>query len=225
MKLTMLLAGVLTVIAAAGSGCATTGKGADDTAPSVRVRMETSKGDIVLELDREHAPISVAHFLKYADRGAYDGTTFHRVVENFVIQGGGWTPDPHDVLVERAKLDKQAGHPDIPIKNEWQNGLKNVRGTIAMAREADPDSATREFYINVQDNPRLDTAREKTGNAGYAVFGRVIEGMDVVDAIRRVPTRSATVTGVDDGSMENVPVDPVLIRKVERAGGDGAKKR
>jgi peptidyl-prolyl cis-trans isomerase A (cyclophilin A) len=221
MRRTTWMVGMLMVFAAAiGSGCHASGNGEtaamDDGAPAVRVRMETTKGDIVVELDREHAPISVANFLKYADRGDYDGTIFHRVMENFVIQGGGWTPDPHDGLVERARLEKEKGHPDVPIKNEWHNGLKNSRGTIAMARETDPDSATREFYINVQDNPKLDTPRDKTGNAGYAVFGRVVEGMDVVDAIRRVPTKTVNVTGVDDGSMENVPVEPVLIRKVQR---------
>jgi cyclophilin family peptidyl-prolyl cis-trans isomerase len=214
MRFTLVHAGVLTVIAAAISGCAKPANSAKvaDTDPTVRVRMQTDMGDIVVELDRERAPISVANFLMYTDRGAYDGTVFHRVMENFVIQGGGWTPE----LVERAKLDKQAGNPDVPIRNEWQNGLKNTRGTIAMARETDPDSATREFYINVQDNPRLDTAREKTGNAGYAVFGRVVGGLDVVDAIRRVPTHSVTIPGADDGPMENVPVTPVVIRKVER---------
>jgi cyclophilin family peptidyl-prolyl cis-trans isomerase len=178
----------------------------------VRVRMDTTMGAIVVELDQQHAPITVANFLSYTDSHAYDGTTFHRVVENFVIQGGGWTPD----LKERAKDAAAAGHPDVPIKNEWQNGLKNVRGSIAMARDAAPDTATREFYINVQDNPKLDTAREKTGNAGYAVFGRVIEGMDVVDRIRHVPTHSVNVPGVTDGSMENVPVEAVVVRKVER---------
>ncbi len=214
MKNPMVLHGLFNVWAAIFLlGCAAHGVRADaDRDSPVRVRMETSKGEIVLELDREHAPISVANFLKYAERGAYDGTTFHRVVENFVIQGGGWTPE----LVERARLDKEAGHPDVPIKNEWQNGLKNVRGTIAMARDADPDTATREFYINVADNGRLDTAREKTGNAGYAVFGKVVSGMDVVDAIRHVKTGPRVVKGVDDGSMENVPEEVVLIRKVTR---------
>jgi peptidyl-prolyl cis-trans isomerase A (cyclophilin A) len=104
----------------------------------------------------------------------------------------------------------------VPIKNEWQNGLKNERGTIAMARETEPDSATREFFINLADNARLDTAREKTGNAGYAVFGRVVKGMDVVDRIAAAPTRNVDVPGVTDGSMQNVPVGAVVIRKVER---------
>lgn len=189
-------------------------KARDNSGPSVMVTMQTTAGDIVLELDREHAPITVANFLSYADRGAYDGTIFHRVMPAFVIQGGGWTPD----LKERAKAEAATGKPDVPIKNEWQNGLKNMRGTIAMARETDPDSATREFYINVADNAKLDTAREKSGNAGYAVFGHVVKGMDVVDRIKDGATRSVDVPGVTDGSMENVPVDPVMILHVRRGG-------
>src|SRR5262249_12268291 len=102
-------------------------------------------------------------------------------------------------------------------------GLKNVRGTIPMARDEGPDTATREFYINVQDNPKLDTAREKTGNAGYAVFGRVVEGMDVVDVIRHVKTAAREVAGVTDGSMGNVPVEAVVIRKVVRVGSGAAR--
>src|SRR5690349_2536052 len=127
MKLMTLIAGALIVATSAVTfGCATSTKSAAaaDTAPTVRVRMQTSKGDILLELDREHAPISVANFLAYTERGDYDGTVFHRVVENFVIQGGGWTPD----LIDRGKLAKDAGNPDVTIKNEWQNGLKNTRG-------------------------------------------------------------------------------------------------
>ena len=185
----------------------------------VFMRMTTSKGDLVLELDRGKAPITVDNFIGHAERGAYDGTTFHRVVKDFVIQGGGWTPD----LKERAKADAAAGKPDKPIKNEWQNGLKNVRGTIAMAREEGPDTATREFYINCQDNPKLDTAREKTGNAGYAVFGRVVAGMNVVDSIRGVKTEPRTVPGVTDGSMENVPADPIVIVKVRSISKEDAE--
>lgn len=181
----------------------------------VTVVMETSAGEIELALDGERAPISVANFLKYADTGAYDGTIFHRVVENFVIQGGGWTPE----LVERAKAAAGVGRPDVPIVNEWRNGLKNARGSIAMAREAAPDSATREFYINVQDNPKLDTARPNTGDAGYAVFGSVVRGMEVVDRIRVAPTRSVVVAGVEDGSMKNVPTEPIVIRGVRRVRG------
>jgi peptidyl-prolyl cis-trans isomerase A (cyclophilin A) len=162
-----------------------------------RVRMTTTLGDIVIELDRERAPVSVANFLVYVDRGEYDGTVFHRVIDNFMIQGGGYSPELRE-LPSRGV-----------IKNEWANGLKNVRGTIAMAREKAPDSATREFYINVADNPRLDTARDVTGNAGYAVFGRVVDGMDVVDKIRRLPT------GARNG-MENVPEEPPVVTRVTR---------
>lgn len=204
-----LLPAVLVIAACASGGPAAR----DEESPDcVFVTMTTSMGDIELELFPNRAPITVANFLSLADRGAYDGTTFHRVVRDFVIQGGGWTPD----LKERAKADAAAGHADTPIKNEWENGLKNERGSIAMAREEAPDTATREFYINVRDNPKLDTARPTTGNAGYAVFGRVVEGMDVVDRIRSVPTGPREVPGVTDGSMGNVPVTPVVITRVRR---------
>ncbi|MCC6659942.1 MAG: peptidylprolyl isomerase [Phycisphaerales bacterium] len=186
---------------------------AEEQGGCIHIVMSTSEGEIKIELDPDRAPITVANFLKYADRGAYDGTTFHRVVEGFVIQGGGWTPDLH----ERAKADAAAGRKDQPIRNEWRNGMKNTRGTIAMARDAGPDTATREFYINVQDNPKLDTGREQTGNAGYAVFGWVADGMDVVDRIRHMPTSPREVGGVTDGSMANVPVTPVVITSVRRA--------
>jgi peptidyl-prolyl cis-trans isomerase A (cyclophilin A) len=179
------------------------------------VRMTTTAGDILLELDREHAPVSVDHCLAYARRGAYDGTIFHRVMPAFVIQGGGFDKD----LNERAKADEKAGHPDKPIKNEWTNGLKNTRGTIAMAREADPDTATREFYINVADNAKLDTPREQTGKAGYAVFGRVIAGMDVVDAIRQGKTRE-----LPERDMKDVPVEPVVITRVVAITKDEAER-
>jgi cyclophilin family peptidyl-prolyl cis-trans isomerase len=182
--------------------------------------MSTSTGDIILELDRERAPITVANFEGYIARGAYDGTTFHRVIEQFVIQGGGWTPD----LRERAKEDAARGRPDVPIRNEWTNGLKNERGTIGMARETDPDSATREFYINVVDNARLDSARPTAGNAGYAVFGRVIAGMEVVDRIRAVPNGPRDVAGVTDGSMNNVPHQPVVILRMEKIDREAAER-
>lgn len=194
------------------TGCSATQTLPADRTGVVPVQLDTSAGEIVLELDPSHAPITVANFLKYADSRAYDGTVFHRVVKGFVIQGGGWAPD----LKERAKDAAAEGHPDVPIKNEWQNGLKNVRGTIAMARDEGPDTATREFYINLVDNPKLDLAREKAGNAGYAVFGRVVKGMDVVDRIGAVATRNVNVAGVTDGSMENVPVEAVVIRRVQR---------
>lgn len=193
---------------AACSGPSTVGGG-----PSDVVTFETSAGDITVELDHAHAPITVDWFILRVLRGDYNGTTFHRVVPGFVIQGGGWTPD----LQERAKLAAAAGKPDVTIRNEWQNGLKNTRGTIAMAREKDPDSATREFFINLADNAKLDTPREVSGGAGYAVFGRVVAGMEVVDRIAAVSTRSVDVPGVTDGSMQNVPVEPVVIRRVRHA--------
>jgi cyclophilin family peptidyl-prolyl cis-trans isomerase len=172
-----------------------------------RVRMVTSLGEIVLELDRERAPVSVANFMRYVDRGEYNGTIFHRVVQNFVIQGGGYTPSFAEIPTYGV------------IKNEWQNGLKNVRGTIAMARETAPDSATSQFYINVADNTRLDGAREVTGGAGYAVFGHVVEGMDVVDRIQRlaVTTRDTrTATGEPGETLQNVPTPAPVIERMER---------
>ena len=177
----------------------------------VLVEVTTTRGPITLELDPAHAPITVANFLYHVRAGHYDGTVIHRVVPGFVIQGGGWTSD----LVERAKADAAAERPDALIKNEWQtSGLKNLRGTIAMAREKEPDSATREFFINLADNAKLDTPREVSGNAGYAVFGRVVGGMDVVDAIAAVPTRPRPETGVTDGSMNNVPVEAIVVTRV-----------
>jgi cyclophilin family peptidyl-prolyl cis-trans isomerase len=189
-------------------GCAADRAYTGPARPIETVRMDTSAGEIVLELDRDKAPISVENFLAYAERGAYDGTVFHRVIPTFVIQGGGYDAR----LIERAKVDAAAGTADKPIKNEWRNGLKNVRGTIGMARDADPDTATREFYINVADNARLDTARETTGNAGYAVFGKVVKGMDVVDAIK-----SGETYAIPERDMKDVPLVPVVIKSVRRA--------
>jgi peptidyl-prolyl cis-trans isomerase A (cyclophilin A) len=194
----------LVVVAALLTACASTQKAASK-GDSEYVRMSTTAGDIVLQLDRDRAPISTENFLAYARRGSYDGTIFHRVIPTFVIQGGGFEKD----LTERAKRDAAAGHPDQPIHNEWTNGLKNTRGTIAMARDAEPDTATREFYINVADNAKLDGPRPQTGNAGYAVFGRVIAGMDVVDSIKQGKT-----TSLPERDMKDVPVDPVVITSV-----------
>lgn len=159
---------------------------------SVLVEFETNYGDITIELDGEHAPVSVANFLAYLNEGAYDNTIFHRVMPGFVVQGGGHTAD----LTE---LPSKA-----PIINEWQNGLKNVRGSIGMAREQEPDSATRQFYFNLANNIQLDAGRPNTGNAGYAVFGKVVGGMDVLDRIALVPTTKVK-------GMENVPVEPVRL--------------
>ena len=172
-----------------------------DNAPLVYVLMKTSKGEIVLELNREKAPISVKNFLSYTDKKFYDETIFHRVMSTFMIQGGGFT------------VDMQKKPTDPPIKNEWKNGLKNVRGSIAMARTSAPDSATCQFFINVVDNSMLDQPR---GGAAYAVFGKVVAGMDVVDAIRDTPTENK-------GRFANVPVEPVIIRMVSRLSDEKAR--
>jgi peptidyl-prolyl cis-trans isomerase A (cyclophilin A) len=158
-----------------------------------KVRLTTSAGDIVVELDAAKAPKSTANFLQYVRSGHYNGTVFHRVIETFMIQGGGYTAD----------LQQKPTKAAIPLESD--NGLNNVRGTLAMARTGDPNSATSQFFINVVDNPFLDKAQSRDGN-GYAVFAKVIEGMDVVDKIKSVPTREA-------GMHQNLPVTPVTIRK------------
>lgn len=165
----------------------------------VYVLFQTTKGEIAVELDPMRAPVSVANFLGYADRGDYNNTIFYRVIPGFVVQGGGYGID----FVERKG--------QAPIVNEWTNGLKNTRGTIGMARDSAPDTATREFYFNCADNARLDTAREKTGNAGYAVFGHIVRGMDVLDIIRTAPTSPRP-----DVDMHDVPVEPVIVISVTR---------
>jgi len=154
------------------------------------VKLETSMGDVVIELDRKAAPITADNFLGYVREGFYDGTIFHRVISGFMIQGGGFT----------AEMKQKGTHQ--PIVNEAGNGLKNDRGTIAMARTNNPDSATAQFFINHRDNAFLDYAGP--GNPGYAVFGRVTEGMDVVDEIAAVRT-------TQKGSYSDVPVEPVVI--------------
>ena len=166
----------------------------------VFAKLSTSKGDIILELNESKAPLSVANFVQYIKDGHYDGTTFHRVIGNFMIQGGGFTPDM-----------KQKGT-RAPIKNEWQNGLKNSRGTISMARTSMADSATSQFFINVVDNRGLDMPRD---GAAYAVFGRVIGGMEVVDAIRNVKTGRK-------GGMQDVPLEDVMITKASLLSADEA---
>jgi len=154
--------------------------------------MKTSKGDITLELLADKAPITVQNFLSYVDENFYDGTIFHRVIKGFMIQGGGLTPD----LIEKPTKP--------PIKNEAANGLKNKRGTITMARMPEIDSATCQFFINHVDNSFLDHKDNTAGGFGYAVFGKVIEGMDVVHAI----ANSKTMTR---GSMNDVPRETILI--------------
>jgi peptidyl-prolyl cis-trans isomerase B (cyclophilin B) len=157
------------------------------------VTIHTSKGDIRLVLFADKAPVTVENFLQYAREGFYDGTIFHRVISYFMIQGGGYTAD-----MERKPTRD-------PISNEADNGLKNQRGTIAMARTMDVDSATAQFFINVEDNPGLDhSGKANSAEWGYAVFGKVLDGMDVVNDIRVVETTAG-----------NVPVETVLIESVE----------
>jgi cyclophilin family peptidyl-prolyl cis-trans isomerase len=162
-----------------------------------RVLMTTSLGDVTLELDGDKAPVTVANFLQYVDDKHYDNTVFHRVIADFMIQGGGFEPGM------RQKKTR------APIKNESANGLSNKRGTVAMARTSVPDSASSQFFINVKDNDFLDKAKSHDG-VGYAVFGKVVEGMDVVDKIRAVPTGNR-------GGYENVPTQDVVITSVRRA--------
>ena len=159
------------------------------------VMMKTSKGDLTIELDAQSAPKTVENFLNYARAGHYDGTIFHRVIANFMIQGGGFTPDM-----------KQKGT-NPPIVNESSNGLSNKKYTIAMARTSIPDSATSQFFINVTDNDFLDKANSRD-RVGYCVFGKVTSGTDVVEAIKAVPTTTKNGHG-------DVPVDTVLIESVQ----------
>jgi peptidyl-prolyl cis-trans isomerase B (cyclophilin B) len=161
----------------------------------VTVKMETSMGDITLELDGDKAPETVTNFVEYANAGFYDGTIFHRVIAGFMIQGGGFNGD-------MKQKDTRA-----PIKNEADNGLKNDTGTIAMARTPDPNSATAQFFINVKDNGFLNHTAPTAQGWGYAVFGKVTDGMDVVHAIEKVDT---TIRA----GMQDVPSETVVINKV-----------
>jgi cyclophilin family peptidyl-prolyl cis-trans isomerase len=160
---------------------------------TTRAYVETSLGEFIIELDSENAPLTVANFAEYVEDDFYDGTIFHRVVPDFVVQGGGFTPD----LVEKETRP--------PILNESFNGLSNLRGTVAMARKDDPDSATAQFFINLVDNPGLDATPD---TAGYAVFGEVIEGMDVIDDIAAVSTE-------ERNGFTDVPVEDVVIEDIE----------
>jgi len=160
------------------------------------VIMRTTFGEIKLELDAESAPKTVANFLMYAREGFYNGTIFHRVIDNFMIQGGGFD------------TDMQQKSTSEPIENEADNGLKNDTGTIAMARTMDPHSATAQFFINVKDNDFLNHSGKTMQGWGYAVFGKVVDGQDVLDKIRGVPTTSRA-------GHQDVPEDPVIIEAVE----------
>jgi cyclophilin family peptidyl-prolyl cis-trans isomerase len=161
-----------------------------------KFKVTTNLGAFTLELDESKAPLTVANFEKYADSGHYDGTIFHRVIDGFMIQGGGFDKSMKQKPVQ------------APIKNESANGLKNMNYTVAMARTNVSDSATSQFFVNVKDNDFLNNAG--AANPGYAVFGKVVEGQDVVDKIRKVPTGNS-------GGHQNVPTTPVVIEKVERA--------
>ena len=163
--------------------------------PAAYVIMTTTVGPMTIELDADTAPKTVENFLSYVAGGFYDGTIFHRVIDNFMIQGGGFTADMEQKSTQ------------APIENEANNGLKNQRGTIAMARTQDPHSATAQFFINVQDNDFLNHTGENMQGWGYAVFGKVTDGEDVLDKIRGVQTGS-------QAGHQDVPVEPIIIESV-----------
>ncbi len=186
-----------------------TTKDAAKPGPSVagkpaQVILKTNQGDIVVELDAAKAPVTVANFLGYVQNKHYDGTVFHRVIDGFMIQGGGFAS------IDGQIVEKPTGK---GIVNESQNGLANARGTIAMARTNDPNSATAQFFINVKDNAMLDYP----SNGGYAVFGKVVKGMDVVDKIKGVPTATSKLAMLHPltGTQMEMPSENVPIQKVE----------
>ena len=162
-----------------------------------KVKVETTAGDFVLELYPDKAPKTVANFLRYVKEGFYDGTVFHRVIDGFMVQGGGF-------VVKDGELERKSTH--APIPNEADNGLSNERGTIAMARTSQPDSATAQFFINLVDNGFLDFKEKSRRGWGYAVFGKVVEGMDTLDRIAKLTTTARP------GGMRNVPIEPPVIR-------------
>ncbi|GIU05240.1 peptidylprolyl isomerase [Shewanella glacialipiscicola] len=159
------------------------------------ITLHTNFGDIKLQLNAEKAPLTVANFMKYVDEGFFDGTIFHRVIDGFMIQGGGFNED---------MSQKRSGE---PVKNEANNGLSNRTGTVAMARTSDPHSATAQFFININDNTFLDFKAENNQGWGYCVFGEVVEGMDIVEKIKAVSTGNK-------GMHQDVPLEAVVIEKV-----------
>ena len=195
MRKTITILMVLLIVCAAATGLASEKKEKGKENPMVI--MDTSLGSIKIELWADKAPITVENFLRYVDEGFYNGTIFHRVIPNFMIQGGGFTKD----------MNQKATHE--PIKNEAAAELKNKRGVIAMARTQVVDSATAQFFINVVDNDFLDHQSKTPQGYGYAAFGEVVDGMDVVDKIRNVKTTSV-------GPYQDVPAEAVIIEKVER---------
>jgi cyclophilin family peptidyl-prolyl cis-trans isomerase len=197
---TTLFIGAL-LLGISGCGASEPGKQTVSTAPAAgqpanpRVLIETSKGNITVELFPAQAPQSSGNFLNYVNTGFYDGLVFHRVIPNFMIQAGGMTPD----MEEKPK--------NAPIRNEADNGLKNLRGTLAMARTGEPHSASSQFFINVADNAFLNHRGKSFEGWGYAVFGQVVDGMDVVDAIAAVPRGNR-------GPYGDVPIEPVVMKRV-----------
>lgn len=191
MKQILLAVLILAIIAG-------TSMGQESAVSNPQVVMETSKGEIVLELYPDKAPLTVKNFLDYIDAGFYSGTVFHRVIPGFMLQGGGFSRD----MQKKSTL--------MPVKNEAFNGLKNDRGTIAMARTQDPHSASSQFFINTVDNAFLNYKSQTAAGWGYAVFGKVIKGMEVVDAISKVQTGT-------QGRFRDVPKTSVEIIKVRRA--------
>jgi peptidyl-prolyl cis-trans isomerase A (cyclophilin A) len=182
---------------------AVSGASAADDKDKPVVVLDTTEGPLTIELDRAKAPITVENFLKYVDAGYYDNTIFHRVIPGFMIQGGGYTKEA------RSTRDEKEGR-RAPIKNEAGNGLKNERGTLAMARTSDPDSATAQFFINLENNGFLNRDQAQDG-FGYAVFGKVIEGMDTVDKIAKVPTTKSAMS-------EGYPTKAIVIKSAKRKG-------
>jgi cyclophilin family peptidyl-prolyl cis-trans isomerase len=209
-----ILASLVCLLALAAPAAQTTPKKAQSTAPKAqsaapkaqsaapkpaaanpRVLLDTTKGKIVVELFADKAPKTVKNFLDYVKTGQYNGTIFHRVIPGFMAQGGGFTPDMKEKPTR------------APVQNEADNRVSNDRGTLAMARTADPNSASAQFFINVSNNAPLNFQSKTPQGWGYAVFGKVLEGMEVVDAIVAVPTTTK-------GPYDDVPSEPILIRKV-----------
>ncbi|HPA02029.1 MAG TPA: peptidylprolyl isomerase [Chiayiivirga sp.] len=199
----LIFAGLLVPVLALAQTPATPAPAAEPApaqaaAPAPRVALHTNLGDIVIELDPVKAPASSENFLAYVKDGFYNGTVFHRVIDNFMAQGGGYT------------ADLQPKPTRAPIQNEANNGLSNLRGTLAMARTGEPHSANSQFFINLVDNPRLDYVSSENGMTwGYAVFGKVVEGMSVVDKIRAIPT------GGQGPFHSDVPTQPIVIERAE----------
>jgi peptidyl-prolyl cis-trans isomerase A (cyclophilin A) len=189
------LAAISVAVVVLASGCRASKKNVEGRTV---IKLETTKGNIVIEVNEQAAPVTSANFLRYAKEGFYNGVIFHRVIPGFMIQTGGFTPD---------MKQKPARE---PIISEASNGLKNTRGTVAMARTSDPNSASSQFFINQVNNNYLDYVQGK--NAGYAVFGKVVEGMDVVETIAQVKTAT-------NGLHQNVPVQPVIIKSAKVTSG------